>query len=152
MFKALGASPASINFNEVYSSLQTRVVEGQENPLSIIQIAKLFEVQKYCSLTNHMWDGFWFLANKRAWDALPKDLQEIAARNWNAAALADRDDIRKLNESLQGKLEQEGMVFNKVDTQAFRNVLKQAGFYAEWRGKYGTEPWALLEKYTGSLA
>jgi tripartite ATP-independent transporter DctP family solute receptor len=152
MFKALGASPASINFNEVYSSLQTRVVEGQENPLSIIQIAKLFEVQKYCSLTNHMWDGFWFLANKRAWDALPKDLQEIAARNWNAAALADRDDIRKLNDSLQGKLEQEGMVFNKVDTQAFRNVLKQAGFYAEWREKYGAEPWALLEKYTGSLA
>jgi TRAP-type C4-dicarboxylate transport system substrate-binding protein len=99
-----------------------------------------------------MWDGFWFLANKRAWDALPKDLQEIAHRNWNAAALADREDIRKLNESLQGKLEQEGMVFNKVDTQAFRDVLKKAGFYAEWRGKYGNEPWALLEKYTGSLA
>jgi TRAP-type transport system periplasmic protein len=152
MFKALGAAPASINFNEVYSSLQTRVVEGQENPLSIIQIAKLFEVQKYCSLTNHMWDGFWFLANRRAWDALPKDLQEIAQRNWNAAALKDREDIRKLNEGLQGRLEQEGMVFNKVDTQAFRNALKQAGFYAEWREKYGAEPWALLEKYTGSLA
>src|ERR1700751_2924539 len=58
MFKAFDAGPASINFSEVYSALQTRVVEGQENPLAIISTAKLYEVQKYCSLTNHMWDGF----------------------------------------------------------------------------------------------
>ena len=54
MFKALDASPASINFAEVYSALQTKIVDGQENPLAIISTAKLFEVQKYCSLTNHM--------------------------------------------------------------------------------------------------
>ncbi len=152
MFKAFDASPASINFNEVYSALQTKVVEGQENPLSIIEIAKLFEVQKYCSLTNHMWDGFWMLANGKAWAGLPKDLQEIVARNWNEAALKQRDDIRKLNESLQGKLESQGMVFNKPDADAFRAVLKQAGFYTEWKGKYGPEAWALLEKYSGNLA
>ena len=58
MFKALGASPASINFNEVYSALQTKIVDGQENPLAIISAAKLYEVQKYCSMTNHMWDGY----------------------------------------------------------------------------------------------
>src|SRR6201986_5312219 len=66
MFKAFGASPASINFSEVYSALQTRIVEGQENPVSLIQIAKLYEVQKYCSMTDHMWDGFWMLGNKRS--------------------------------------------------------------------------------------
>jgi len=55
MYKAFEASPTSINFNEVYSALQTKVVEGQENPLAIIATAKLYEVQKYCSLTNHMW-------------------------------------------------------------------------------------------------
>ena len=69
MFKAFDASPASINFSEVYSALQTKIVEGQENPLAIISTAKLYEVQKYCSLTNHMWDGFWFLANRRAWES-----------------------------------------------------------------------------------
>jgi TRAP-type transport system periplasmic protein len=58
MFRAFDASPASINFSEVYSALQTRIVEGQENPLALISTAKLYEVQKYCSLTNHMWDGF----------------------------------------------------------------------------------------------
>jgi tripartite ATP-independent transporter DctP family solute receptor len=152
MFKAFGASPASINFSEVYSALQTKVVEGQENPLSLIEIAKLYEVQKYCSLTGHMWDGFWMLANKTAWDALPKDLQEIVARNWNAAALAERADIAKLNASVQGDLEKKGMVFNKPDPDAFRAVLKQAGFYKEWREKYGAEAWAALEKYAWSLA
>jgi len=151
MFKAFGASPASINFNEVYSALQTKVVEGQENPLSLIQIAKLYEVQKYCSLTGHMWDGFWMLANKGAWEALPKDLQEIVQRNWNAAALAERADVGKLNASVQGDLEKKGMVFNKPDPEAFRAVLKQAGFYGEWREKYGAEAWSALEKYAGGL-
>ena len=75
MFKAFDAAPASINFSEVYSALQTKIVEGQENPLAIISTAKLYEVQKYCSLTNHMWDGFWFLANRRAWEKLPEDMQ-----------------------------------------------------------------------------
>jgi TRAP-type transport system periplasmic protein len=152
MFKAFGAAPASINFNEVYSALQTKVVEGQENPLSIIDLAKLFEVQKYCSLTNHMWDGFWFLANAKAWNALPKDLQEIAAKNINEAGLEQRAMIRQLNESLQDELQKKGMVFNKPDPASFRAKLKAAGFYAEWKGKYGEQAWALLEKVTGGLA
>ena len=88
MFKALGSSPASINFNETYSALQTRVVDAQENPLAIIQTAKLYEVQKYCSMTNHMWDGFWFLGNRRAWEKLPADIREVVAKHINAAGMA----------------------------------------------------------------
>ncbi len=90
MFKAFDASPASINFSEVYSALQTKIVEGQENPLAIISTAKLYEVQKFCSLTNHMWDGFWFLANKRAWEKVPEDIRAIVAKNINAAAVNER--------------------------------------------------------------
>src|SRR6202045_1298417 len=85
MFKGFGAAPASININEVYSALQTKIVEGQENPLSLINLFKFYEVQKYVSFTNHMWDGFWTLANAKAWADLPKDLQEIVARNINGA-------------------------------------------------------------------
>jgi len=152
MFKAFGAAPASINFSEVYSALQTKIVEGQENPLSIIDIAKLYEVQKYCSLTNHMWDGFWFLANGKMWEGLPEDLQEIVSRNLNEAALKDRADIKTLNDTLADGLKGKGMVFNSPDPQPFRDTLNKAGFYDEWKGKYGAEAWALLEKYTGSLA
>jgi len=152
MFKAFGASPASINFAEVYSALQTKVVEGQENPLTLIQIAKLFEVQKFCSLTSHMWDGYWMLANKRSWEALPKDLQEIVARNFAQGALDERADVAKLNASVQSALEKEGLVFNKPDTEPFRAALKKAGFYTEWRAKYGAEAWSVLEKYAGGLS
>jgi TRAP-type transport system periplasmic protein len=152
MFKALDASPASINFNEVYSALQTKIVDGQENPLAIISTAKLYEVQKYCSLTNHMWDGFWFLANRRAWETLPEDVRGIVAKNINAAGLKERDDVAKLNATLQQELAAKGLLFNRPDAAPFRDKLRAAGFYTEWKGKYGDEAWGLLEKSVGKLA
>lgn len=152
MFKALEASPASINFAEVYSALQTKIVDGQENPLAIIATAKLYEVQKYCSMSNHMWDGFWFLANKKAWDRLPKDLQAIVAKHINAAGIKERADVAELNANLQKELAGKGLVFNTPDGAAFRDQLRKAGFYSEWKSKYGNEAWALLENAVGKLA
>jgi tripartite ATP-independent transporter DctP family solute receptor len=152
MFKALEASPASINFAEVYSALQTRIVDGQENPLAIISTAKLYEVQKYCSITNHMWDGFWFLVNKSAWERLPAELRPIVAKHVNAAGMAERADVEKLNAGLQKDLAAKGMVFNQAKSETFRDRLRKSGFYEEWKGKYGNEAWALLEKYSGKLA
>jgi TRAP-type C4-dicarboxylate transport system substrate-binding protein len=151
MFKAFGAAPASINFGKVYSALQTKIVEGQENPMPLIANAKLYEVQKYCSLTNHMWDGFWFLANRKAWERLPPDLRTIVAKHINAAAIAERTDIATLNVSIQKDLDSKGMVFNQPNVTAFRDRLRSAGFYSEWKGKYGDEAWALLERTSGRL-
>ena len=152
MFKAFDAAPTSINFSEVYSALQTKVVEGQENPLAIISTAKLYEVQKYCSLTNHMWDGFWFLANRRAWAALPQDVHVIVAKHINAAAVNERADVAKLNAGLQQDLATKGLTFNQPATAPFREKLKSAGFYSEWKGKYGEQAWGLLEKAVGKLS
>ncbi len=151
LFKAFGAAPVSINFAETYSALQTHIVEGEENPLAVIQTAKLYEVQKYCSQTNHMWDGFWFLAGGKTWARLPKDVQAIVAKHINAAAVKERDDIRRLNNTLEVELKTKGMVFNTVNADAFRAALHQSGFYAEWKGRFGADAWALLEKYTGKL-
>jgi TRAP-type transport system periplasmic protein len=152
MFKAFDAAPASINFNEVYSALQTKIVEGQENPLALISTAKLYEVQKYCSLTNHMWDGYWFLANRRAWEALPNDVRAIVARNINAAAVNARVDTEKLNATVRQELTAKGLTFNQPDVAPFREKLRSAGFYSEWKGKYGEEAWAILEKAVGKLS
>jgi len=152
MFKAFDASPASINFSEVYSALQTKIVEGQENPLALISTAKLYEVQKYCSLTNHMWDGFWFLANRRAWEKIPEDMRAVVARNINAAAVKERVDTAKLNGNLRGELESKGLVFNQPEVAPFREKLRSAGFYAEWKGKYGEQAWEILEKSVGKLS
>jgi TRAP-type C4-dicarboxylate transport system substrate-binding protein len=152
MYKAFEASPTSINFNEVYTALQTKVVDGQENPLAIVSTAKLFEVQKNLSMTNHMWDGFWFLANRRAWERLPEDVRAVVAKHINAAAMKEREDVAKLNAGLQQELAAKGMAVNQPDAAPFRDKLRKAGFYAEWKGKYGDEAWAILEKSVGSLA
>jgi TRAP-type transport system periplasmic protein len=151
MFKAFEAAPASINFSEVYSALQTKIVEGQENPLAIIYTAKLYEVQKYCSLTNHMWDGYWFLANRRAYEAIPEDIRGIVTKHINDAGMAERADLFTLNTSLQNDLAANGMVFNRPEPASFREALQKAGFYKEWRGKYGEEAFAILERAVGKL-
>lgn len=152
LFESLGASPTSINFAEVYSALQTKIVEGQENPPAIIAAAKLYEVQKYCSLTNHMWDGWWFLMNRRAWGGMPPDLQQTFARVINAAAVAQRADVAKQNTELRAELAGKGLQFNDVDPAPFRETLSKAGFYKKWKERFGNEEWSLLEEYTGPLA
>lgn len=152
MFAALGASPTSINFSEVYSALQTHIVDGQENPLNLIDTAKLYEVQKYCSLTNHMWDGFWFLANRRAWERLPRDIQEIVAREIDKAAVAERADLATASTAVKAALAGKGLAFNDVDTAQFQDKLRQAGFYKEWRGKYGEDAWHVLEESVGQIS
>jgi TRAP-type transport system periplasmic protein len=151
LFKHLGSSPASINFAETYSSLQTKVVDGQENPLAIIAIAKLYEVQKYCSMTNHMWDGWWCMTNQRVWDRIPEKARPIISKNFNQAALEMRADGAKLNATLRPDLVSKGLVFNDPKLGAFRDLLISSGFYSEWKQKYGEEAWALLEKHTGKL-
>lgn len=151
MFKALGASPVSMNFSELYTSLQTKLVEGQENPLVNVWAAKFYEVQKFVALTNHCWEGMLVAANRAGFTAMPADVQDIITRNINAAALKEREDMRKMNVDVQAKLEGAGLKFNPVDITPFREKLKQAGYYAEWRQKMGDEAWAALEKYTGPL-
>ncbi|MGX1740162.1 TRAP transporter substrate-binding protein [Bosea sp. NPDC055353] len=152
MFKALDAAPASLQFSEVYTALQTKVVDAQENPLPIIQVAKLFEVQKSCAISNHIWDGFWFIANGRAWRGLPADIQKIVAGAINDAGVAQRGDIKKLNETVQADLQSKGLAFNKTDPDSFRAKLREAGFYKEWQERFGKDAWSLLEDAVGKLA
>lgn len=152
VFKGLGASPVSVNFTEVYSALQTHIADGMENSLSLLHTAKIYEVQKFCALTNHMWDGFWMLGNQRNFARLPGELQQIVRRNLNEAGVRQRADVRKLNDGLVGELTAKGMQFNDTRNAPFRDKLRAAGFYREWRTKFGAEGWGLLEKYAGSLA
>jgi tripartite ATP-independent transporter DctP family solute receptor len=151
LFKALDAAPTPINFNEVYTSLQTKVVEGQENPLAIIATTRLYEVQKSCSLTGHVWDGYWVLGNKRAFAKLPADVQAIITRELDKSAIDQRADIAKLSETLKADLEAKGITFIDVQQDDFRKALAGTNFYAEWKQKYGPTAWDLLEKVSGKL-
>src|SRR5579872_6313607 len=151
LFRHLGASPTAINFSEVYSALQTGIVDGQENPLVLIDTAKLFEVQKYCSLTNHVWAGFHTSFNIAAWKKLPPDLQDMCHRNFSEVALKERDAFVSMTKSEQQNLTGKGLTFNAPDTKPFRDVLAKTGFYPDMKKTAGDKGWALLEKYVGPL-
>ena len=151
LFQALEAAPSPINFNEVYTALQTKVVEGQENPLAIISTARLYEVQKSCSLTGHVWDGYWVLGNKRSFQKLPADLQQIITRELDKSATDQRADIAKLNTTLTTDLKAKGVNILTVPQDDFRKKLASTPFYSEWKTKYGATAWDLLEKVSGKL-
>lgn len=151
MFKELGASPTPIAASEMYVALQTHVVDAQENPFTILETYRLFEVQKYVSVTNHMWSNFWNVANADAFHALPPDLQTILREEMSAKASSNRREMELSNASLAEKMGRVyGMRINVVETLPFRAKLKP--FYAKEKVDFGPEAWGLLEKSVGTLS
>jgi TRAP-type transport system periplasmic protein len=151
LFHSLGAAPTPIAFSEVYTALQNHTVDGQENPYAIVDTAKLYEVQKYLSVTNHMWSAYWMLGNQDAWKALPPDIQGIVARTSNKYAVLQRNDTALLNASLADKLVRRGMVMNVAATGGFRAKLRETKFYERWKAEFGSTAWDLLEAHSGKL-
>ena len=151
LFKALGAAPTSINLSDVYSALQTGVVDGQENPLVVAETSKFYEVQKFCSRTNHVWDGSWIVTSNRTWRGVPDDIKAKVAAGFNDSALRQRDAVTRLNDDLVASFKQKGITFNDTEPAPFREVLRKAGFYAEWKAKHGEQAWSLLERSVGHL-
>ena len=87
-------------------------------------------MQKSCSLTGHVWDGYWVLANKRLFETLPEDLQEIVRTEIDRSALDQRADIAGLSQTLRADLGAKGLSFIDVDQEAFRAALGKTDFYA----------------------
>jgi tripartite ATP-independent transporter DctP family solute receptor len=151
-FQSLGASPTPISLSELYTSLQTHVVDGQENPLLLIEQQKFFEVQKYVSMSDHIWSGYWTLVNQDVWNRMPKDTQTIVASEMNRAVLLARNDNLILSRSVRDKLTRRGMIFNDVDKDSFRKKLSDAKYYDRWKAEFGSKAWAALERYSNRLA
>ncbi|MGN6388720.1 MAG: DctP family TRAP transporter solute-binding subunit, partial [Burkholderiaceae bacterium] len=103
-FRALGANPQVMAFSEVYQALQTGVVDGGENTLPNLWTQKFYEVQKYIALSNHGYDGYVVIVNKKFWDSLPTDIRgqleqamkEATAYDIAATAQEEQDLIKKL--------------------------------------------------------
>lgn len=88
--KALGAQPTPIAFPEVYTALQTGVVDGQENPLPTFIFAKFYEVQKNVTLDGHNYGVDWFVLSDKFWKSLPADLQKVVSDSAHVACNAER--------------------------------------------------------------
>lgn len=134
IFKALGANPTPMAFSELYIALQQGVVDGQENPLMNIYSSKLYEVQKYISLTGHKYESTPLLASKVVFDTLSKADQKAVLDAAAEAGKLNRDLSAKADKELQAKMEDAGVKFNTVDVAPF--VAKTKSVYDKWEKQY----------------
>jgi TRAP-type transport system periplasmic protein len=148
-FAAFGAEPVTTPANQIYDALKTGKVDSQENPLSILEGFKLYELVKYVSLTNHMWSGFNAMANLPLWTSLPPDIKDVIERNYAKYVRLQRLQQGAFNASLRDDFAKRGLVFNEVDQAAFRARLPKV--YASWKEKLGTKCWSLVEAEVGTL-
>lgn len=148
-FQALGARPVVVNIDGLYAALRDHTVDGQENPLAVIEVNRLFEVSHYVSLTGHMWSGFNLIGHFGFWRRLPEHLQELVHRAVARNIARQRDYTDRLNLELETRLASErGMRFNRADLDSFRAVLS-GDFYRRWRRELGARAWGLLELAVG---
>jgi TRAP-type transport system periplasmic protein len=124
MFQAYGANPSPMKFSEVFVALQTGVMDGQENPFTQIYSAKFHEVQKYLSLTGHVYTPAYVTVGMRKFQTLPEDVRKIledTAKETQAFVYqaAERDET-----DLLGKLKSAGMQVNEADKNAFIQASK----------------------------
>ncbi len=148
-FESIGARPKTFTLNQLYQVLKDKTVEGQTDPYQIIVLLKLYEVQRYLSITNHWWSGFTLNANLQKWNALPRDIREIIMGHAESAAIEQRKDVAKIEAGALSLLRSKGMIVNETDTSGFRRHL--GAFYARWKAIYGEKAWTLLEARVGKL-
>jgi len=148
-FKAFGCEPVIINSDSIYAALEDGRADAQENPLTLAEQFKLYEVVKYVAMTDHMWSGFNLLAHLPTWQKVPADLQAVIDRNVTKHVRLQRQDQIAANTRLRTELAARGLQFNTPDAAPFRKQL--AGVYAAWKEKLGTKCWRLLEDSVGTI-
>jgi TRAP-type transport system periplasmic protein len=113
-FQTLGANAVPLPFPELFPALETKAVDGQENPYNTILSSKFFEVQKYLSVTNHVYSPWIMLVSKKWWDGLTKPEQEIIMKAAVATRDFERKDTRAEAAKALGELKAKGMQVNEV--------------------------------------
>ena len=146
-FRAWGCEPVIINSDSIYAALKDGRADAQENPLTLADQFKLYEVVKYVAMTDHMWSGFNLLAHLPTWQRIPADLQAVIERGVAKYVKLQRQDQIAANTRLRTELAARGLQFSTPDPAPFKRPL--AGVYATWKEKLGSRCWKLLEDSTG---
>lgn len=141
-FKTLGANAIPMAFSELFSALETKAVDGQENPYNTILSSKFYEVQKYVTATNHVYSPWIVLASRKWWDALSKDEQKVLLQAAEKSRAFERKDTRDEAAKALGELQAKGMQFNRLapaETAKLRDKLTRIN--ASIAGNIGMELW-----------
>lgn len=142
---AMGATPVAMAFPEIYSALQQKVIDGQENPYTMPWNFKFYEAQKYLSKTGHMLLTHTVLYSKKLWTQLPPDIQKALAESADEAKHYQREQVRAMEEKMKGLLiEKGGMLFNEADQDAFRKAVEP--LYAKYVAEYGAEAGTFIKR------
>ena len=141
-FNTLGANAVPMSFSELFGALETKTVDGQENPFNTILSSKFYEVQKYLTVTNHVYSPWIVLVSKKWWDGLSKDEQKVL----NDAAILSRDFERKDTRDEAAKavadLKAKGMAVNELpraEADRMRNKLTRV--YGLIAADVGMDTW-----------
>ena len=113
-FKAFKANPVPMAFGELYTALENKTVDGQENPYSVILSNKFYEVQKFVSATNHTFTQNIIIVSKKFWDKLSPEEQKLMRETYAETLQYQRDETKRAAESALGELKAKGMQFNEI--------------------------------------
>jgi tripartite ATP-independent transporter DctP family solute receptor len=131
MFQAYGANPSPMKFSELFTALQTGVMDGQENPFTQIYSAKLQEVQKFLSLSGHVYTPAYLTVGSKQWASLPADVRKILEDTAKETQAFVYDVAAKDDTDLLNKLKAGGIQVNDVDKDAFiaasRSIYEEFG-------------------------
>jgi TRAP-type transport system periplasmic protein len=142
MFKAYGANPTPLAYGEVFAALQAGVMDGQENPFPQIYAGKFYEVQKYLSLSDHLYSPAFAVISEKFWKTLPPDVQQTLTRIGAEVGDFARAEGARMDKEILGKI-QDKLKVNQVDKIAFTGASRP--IYEEF-GKAVPGGTALVER------
>ena len=125
-FKRMGANAVPLPFSELFTALETKAVDGQENPFNTILSSKFYEVQKYLSVTNHVYSPWIVTVSKRWWDGLSATEQGILMQAAEKARDAEREDTRREASQALAALKERGMQINEVNAEEIQRMREKA--------------------------
>ncbi|MDK2879430.1 MAG: TRAP-type transport system periplasmic protein [Thermoanaerobacteraceae bacterium] len=144
-FKALGANPTPMAWGELYTSLQTNVVDGFENSAQVMDQFKMYEVTKYLTITNHIWEGGVVLISDKAWEKLTPEFQRVLQNAALESAKYQRDQVKAQDEDMIKSLKDKGMKVTQIPREQLEKVAKPV--YDELGKQYGIE--SLIKEIQG---
>jgi TRAP-type transport system periplasmic protein len=136
-FKLLGANPTPMAWSEVFTALQQKTIDGQENPLMIIETAKVYEAQKYISLTGHFYSPCVLMMNKTLFEGFPQDVKDAILKAEKETRTWQRNYTAEKEATVVDKLKERGIVVTEVDKAEWQKAVEPV--YAQFADKIKPE-------------